>query len=214
VPLGAVGLEHVRTRLRRFESADPERYPGGYPLRGALSRVLRGEGVVWTWAPPGWRPTLEDLRDASLPARVSQPHHRDLLFAFVQTFLRTPGHLMVIEDHDAGPHDRWLLQQPRLPHWLAFGKHVYWYATPDDRRLVRKVLNWGMGLFKCAVLADIPQVWTPNDRLTRRQVEHVAQSAEHVVVDAFDFEGTVVWSRRVSGLRLLIRRETDTKERC
>jgi hypothetical protein len=199
IALGPVGLEHVRTRLRPFERIDLEHYPGGYPLRATLSRIVRADGDVWTWAPPGWQPTLQDVRDESLPARISQRHHRDLLFAFILGYLKTPNHVMLIEDHDARSTDRPLRE---LPQWVAYGKHVYWYATDEDRTVLWKVLNWGIGLYTCMVLAGGEGLWTPGRRLTERRIERLAKSADHVVVDAFDFEGSVVWSRRRAGLRL------------
>jgi hypothetical protein len=198
VPLGSVGREHVIGHLQPFESSESE----GYPLRRALAGLVRNGGVVWTWAPAGWRPTLEQVRDASLPERITQRHHRDLLFAFIRSYLKTTTHLMVIEDHDSSPRDRFLLEEPRLPQWVSHRNHVYWYATPNDLRTLWKVLNWGMGLYTSMALADGPALWTPTQRFTQRSIDRIADTAEHVVIDAFDFEGTVVWSRQAAGLRL------------
>jgi hypothetical protein len=71
---------------------------------------------------------------------------------------------------------------------------VYWYATDPDGTLLRKVLNWGFGLFNCMALTRLGTSWPPA-RLTSARVRTLAEVADHVVVDAFDFEGTAVWSR-------------------
>jgi len=190
VSLGTVGFQHIRDRLQ----VDPSRYFGDRPLRQALARLPLDDGVAWTWAPRGSVPTLAELRRGVLPGKTNQTRHRNLLVHFVLKHLTSNGRLALIEDESLKPRDSWLTKEPPLPQWLGFRKHVYWYATEPDIALIRKVLVWGLGFYQCMVLTPSPDEWPPK-RLSSVQIERLAQTAEHVVVDAFDFWGYVVWSR-------------------
>jgi hypothetical protein len=190
ISLGAVGLEHIKNRLR------VNKYAAGKPMRRALAQIPLEQGEAWTWAPRGWAPTLEDLRDESLPFGITQTHHRDLLVHFVLRYLAANGHLAIIEDDVATPNDPFLTEVPILPQCIGFGDHVYWYATEPDIAVVRKVLVWGLGFFQCMALTHRRGDWPPRRIVNSRQIESLSHAADHFVVDAFDFWGTVVWSRR------------------
>ena len=61
---------------------------------------------------------------------------------------------------------------------------------------VAESLRWGLGLFNCIVLTPRPLSRSDQSgQLTVAEITSLAAVAQHVVVDAFDFEGFVVWDR-------------------
>ena len=187
VGLGAAGLVHAMNRLERDK-----------PLRRALSQLDLDQGDVWTWAASGTTFTLEDLRDGGLPDGITQESHRDAVAGFVAAYLQQPRRLAIVEDHDASPNDPWLADEPVLPPRLGFGNHLYWYAANPDRALIDQVIRWGFGLFKCMALIRLADQWPPAGPVVESDIENLAASTDHFVVDAFDFEGFMVWSRQRS----------------
>ena len=208
VNLGAVGLAHIENHLIGYS-----KYTASKPMRRALARLPLEQGHAWTWAPPGWSPTLEDLHAGSLPGGISQTHHRDLLVDFATKYLTAKERLVLIEDQVATPQDPFLMEhvalegsaktfdrltasaRPLLTQWLGCGKHVYWYATEPKGSVVRKVIAQGLGFSQCMVLTKRGGLWPPARKLSSAHIASLARAADHFVVDAFDFWGTVVWSR-------------------
>jgi hypothetical protein len=191
VRLGAIGFRHISDRLH----VDPSEYTAKKPLRRALAQLPLDQGVAWTWAPRESVPTLAELRGGILPGRTKQTRHRNLLVHFVLKYLTSNGDLALIEDESMKPGDPWLTKEPPLPQWLGVGKHLYWYVTEPDIAVIRKVLVWGLGFFQCMALIPSIGEWPPDKRLSSVQIERLAQTADHIVVDAFDFWGYVIWSR-------------------
>jgi hypothetical protein len=64
--------------------------------------------------------------------------------------------------------------------------------------VVADLMRWGFGLFKCMVLTRPNGQWPPISVVTEADLEKLGRRADHVVVDAFDFDGFVVWSRAAS----------------
>jgi hypothetical protein len=190
VNLGGVGLAHIKNHLRGYS-----KYTAGKPMRRALAKLPLERGYAWTWAPEGWAPTLEDLHAGSLPGGISQTHHRNLLVDFAVKYLTANERLVLIEDEVATPQDPSRTERPVLPQRLGFGKHVYWYATESNGRVVREVMACGLGFSQCMVLAKRGGHWPPTSGVNSTQIANLANVADHFVVDAFDFWGTVVWSR-------------------
>lgn len=190
VSLETVGFQHITDRLQ----LDPSDYTASKPLRRAFAQLPLDSGVAWTWAPRGSAVTLRDLGRGVLPGGTTQTHLRNLLVNFVVTYLTSKGHLALIEDEVKAARSL-ASKDPPMADWLGFGKHVYWYTTQPDIAVVRRVLANGLGFFQCMALAPSPDEWPPRKRLSTAQIERLAQSTDHVVVDAFDFWGYVIWSR-------------------
>jgi hypothetical protein len=153
------------------------------------------DGEVWTWASPGTSVTVGDL-EGGLPGGMSQADHRQQLIGFIADYLQASGRLALIEDHDASPSDPWLASEPVLPPRLACGKRVYWYIRIPERLAVDESLRWGLGLFNCIALSSYPLVIQESGQLTVPAIDLIAYATEHVVLDAFDFEGFIIWSRQ------------------
>jgi hypothetical protein len=184
--LGTAGLDHVKSRLW-----------SNLPLGRALGERPLEQGEAWTWAAPGANLTLADLRDGDLTPS-ERDSHQSLLMDFVVEYLATNGTVVIIEDHEATPDDPWLATEPDLPPSLprlGFGEHLYWFAVEPKRELVADLMRWGFGLFKCMALAQSTDRWPPATELTATDIAGLGRQADHVVVDAFDFDGFVIWSR-------------------
>ena len=192
VSLGSAGLTHVKDRLGGNE------YASNKPLRHALLKLSIDQGEVWTWAAPTATFTLLDLHAGGLPDGITQEDHRDVMTDFSVDYLAGTGRLAIIEDHDSTPFDPWLTKEARLPAGLprlAVDDHLYWYTTEPRRGLVSDLTLWGFGLFKCMALTHTSGPWPPASPLTPADFDVLANRTDHIVVDAFDFEGFVVWSR-------------------
>lgn len=187
VNLGAAGLDHVKDRIA-----------WGMPLSRVLGDLLLEQGEAWTWAPPSADLHITDLADSDLPDGVTQESQWDLMKDFVVEYLAGRERLAIIEDRESSPNSQWLKTQaelpPNLPR-LGFGDHLYWYATEPDRVLVADMMRWGFGLFKCMVLTRPGGEWPHDHAVTAADLEGLAPGVDHLVVDAFDFDGFVIWSR-------------------
>lgn len=183
--LGTVGLEHVKTRLE-----------WNRPLRQALRGRLQVPGETWTWALLGSNFTLRDLQDGDPSDGVTEPAHTSLMTDFILEYLVQPGGLAIIEDDASGPNAPWLTNEPLLPTTLprlGVDDNLYWYATEPDREAVQDLMRWGFSLFKTMVLARPTRRWPPAHAVAE-DIEGLAKTADHIVVDAFDFDGFVVWT--------------------
>jgi hypothetical protein len=189
ISLGANGLAHIKGRLGIDE------YTRNKPLRNALAGLRFEDGEAWTWALPGVTFDLDDLRDAGLPEGITQEMHWDAMTEFALAYLANGVRLAIIEDHDSSPTDPWLAKEPVLPPRLGMGNHLYWYSTSADPTQIAETTTSGFGLFKCMVLTEQKSPWPPVSPLTPVDLKGLANRADHIVVDAFDFEGFVVWSR-------------------
>jgi hypothetical protein len=166
----------------------------GLPLSTALRRLPLDEGEVWTWAPPGTSVSGRELQ-GGLPKTMSQRGEQARLVEFIVKYLRPGGRLALIED-GSSPSAEWLTREPDLPPRVACEDRLYWPIESPDPAAVAKSLRWGLGLFNCIILTPVP---LPREQqpghLSLAQVQSLADLARHVIVDAFDFEGFVVWDR-------------------
>ena len=114
---------------------------------------------------------------------------------FIVKYLGPGGRLALIEDAGS-PSDAWLTREPDLPPRLACDDRLYWPIELPDPTAVSDSLRWGLGLFSCIVLTpqQLPKLERPG-QLTPAQIVSLANLAQHVVVDAFDFEGFIIWDR-------------------
>ena len=114
---------------------------------------------------------------------------------FVKSYLASPGRLMILEDHDASPTAPFLREESVTDSWAACGEFLYWFST--NPQTVESVLHWGIGLFSCMALSRLPSHWNPEvqKQVSGTDLSEIAAVAEHIVVDAFDFEGFIAWSR-------------------
>jgi hypothetical protein len=118
---------------------------------------------------------------------------------FVVEYLAQNGRLAIIEDHDSTPDDPWLTNdpdRPALPPRLGFRDHLYWYASEPNPILISDLMRWGSGLFRCMALTRPKGQWPPEEAVAAVDLRDLAAAADHIVVDAFDFEGFAVWSSR------------------
>ena len=167
------------------------------PLRQALKVRLQDQGDAWTWPPRGTNLTLVDLHDSDLPDGATQQIHWDLMMDFVVQYLAQDRRIAIIEDDSSAPGDPWLTKQPLLPSSLprlGVDHNLYWYVTEPDPGAVENLMRWGFGLFKTMALTRHNSQWPPGHAGTAADLERLANAADHVVVDAFDFDGFVVWT--------------------
>jgi hypothetical protein len=127
---------------------------------------------------------------------VASQGQRARLVEFIVEYLRTGGRLALIEDALTSPLDAWLAKEPVLPPHLACGARLYWPVELASESAVAESVRWGTGPFTC--IAMTPQPLSRSvalGQLTVAEIVSSAHSSQHVVVDAFDFEGFVIWSR-------------------
>ncbi len=166
----------------------------GLPMRRALADLPFDRGTFWTWAPGGTSIATDDFL-SGLPAGITQEGQRALLSRFLREFLAESGRLVIVEDHDASPADPWLKNAGVDRLWTTNGAFVYWCTTsPAD---VDALLRSGLGLFNCIVATQSTDTFLlrESERVSDADLVEVAHTSQHVVVDAFDFEGFIVWSR-------------------
>jgi hypothetical protein len=125
---------------------------------------------------------------------VSQESHREAVTELVVSYLRYPGRIAIIEDYTASPSAEWLTRDPPNAPWLAYGDHLYWYATSPQQPALDDFLGAGVGLHMCIALTTAPAGWPPR-ALVEREVANLGRLADHFIMDAYDFEGWVIWSR-------------------
>jgi len=188
VQLDSHALEFVRGRLGIGVDLRP-----GLPLRRALRQLPLEAGKVWIWAPMSAHLERVDF-DGGLPAGITPNDHRDLLTHFLQDYLSRPGRFAILEDHDAAATDTFLASKPPGS-FLSYEDYVYWQAARSDS--VNSMLQFGLGLFNCIAMTRPSTRWEglPPVDLTAEDIDEIANATEHVALDAFDFEGFLVWSR-------------------
>lgn len=188
VRLGGDALKFLRGRLGVGVVLRP-----GLPLRAALSQQPLDGGEVWTWAPNDAHFESSDF-ERGLPQDITPRDHLQLLKGFLQEYLDKPGHLVILEHHDAGSSDPFLAREPPGS-TLVYQDFVYWYATNSGA--VNSLLQSGLGLFNCIALTRPSRRWAglPPVDLIADDFHYFAEAAEHFAVDAFDFEGFLLWSR-------------------
>jgi hypothetical protein len=116
-----------------------------------------------------------------------------MLARFMMQFLEVGGRLAILEDHDASATDPW--PDGARGNWLSNDKFVYWYATNPNS--VDLMLDSGLGLFNCIALTRPVSGFGSHaqQQVSDTELTEMARAADHVVVDAFDFEGFVIWNR-------------------
>jgi hypothetical protein len=120
----------------------------------------------------------------------------DLMKVFVIDHLSRGNRMAIIEDFEASPSDPRLKSHQHLPPKVETREHVYWYATTPDIDHVTEFMTWGFSLFKCLALTTLTIPWPPQaDPVDDQVLMDLAARAEHIVVDAYDFDGFVIWSR-------------------
>jgi hypothetical protein len=187
VELGAVGLEFVADRLTVW-SEKP-----ALLLHAELTKRDLAVGHVWTWAPYGRVIDAHDLM-SGLPEGVTQADHYRVLIGFVSDYLRSSGGVALIEDPEMSPDHSWPPGDPVPDTRTRCGDALCWYATKPAE--VDGIMLRGRSLFFCMVLLPPTSGWTnpAPARITSDAIKRFAHAAEHIVVDAFDFEGFIVWS--------------------
>lgn len=189
--LGASALDYLKGRLGN--GSVPMR--PGLPLRRALLEQLSIEnGIVWTWAPHA-RVNDSIDPDGRLPTGTSQEGELQMIALFLKQYLEVGGRLAIMEDHDASATDPWPENDMSKEFRITNGTFLYWYAA--DAGIVDPMLESGLGLFTCIALTR-PTPNFANGRPTQisdSDFVEMARATEHLVVDAFDFEGFIIWSR-------------------
>src|SRR6266511_798680 len=156
----------------------------GMPLADSLRALPLPEGRFWTWAPQATGVTLESAQDAFLK--------------FAVDYLTPPNRLVVFEDFVSRVGDPALASEAPKSH-AALGEYVYWYATESDREQLEAIMSWSAPS-SCIVLTRPSTDWAARapTHVTIANLHDVAVNSDHFAVDAFDFDGLVVWSRRSS----------------
>jgi hypothetical protein len=187
--VGSSALEFVKGRLGIGTQLRP-----GLPLRRALSELLLDQGELWTWGPKEAHIQLGDL-ESGLPDGISQKGQRQMLAHFSEQYLENHGRILILEDHDASPADAFLNSKSARCPWIGLAEYLYWYAT--EPKQVQPVLECGLGLNNCLALSKGGSSWSTvkPSLLTRDEINELARRTDHFVVDAFDSEGFLVWSR-------------------
>ena len=193
VGLGVAPTDLARTRIG--PGWDPS-----YPLRDALDHLHLEDGTWWTWAPPGSEILAPDLEEGRLPPGVGQHEVQEQALEFVSEYLAEAGRLALLEDWAASPSDPWITKDQPPAERFACGTRLYWYAT--EPAMVRPMLLWGGRLFCCVVLAPVAFPVTSGAVIDTEQVRALGSTADHFLLDAFDFEGYVVWSRSATSIGL------------
>jgi hypothetical protein len=186
--LGSVPEAFVRGRIGPGWDAT-------YPLRGALGRLHFEEGSWWTWAPLGAEIHASAFEEG-LPVGMGQDQAQDQAAAFISDYLAQGDRMALLEDFEASPTDTWLSKKQPPDERLACGNRLYWYATAPG--MVAPMMQWGRGLFCCVVLAPSGLPVSPGGAISGDQIRTLGAAAQHFLIDAFDFEGYVVWSRSAS----------------
>jgi hypothetical protein len=164
----------------------------GLKLRAALSRLPLDAGEIWTWAFKSTQVKQGDL-EGGLPQGITQEDHRRLLTQFLKGYLAMPGGFAILEDHDMTPSDELVGTHPPGS-FLVSDELLYWHAANSEA--VDSMLQFGLGLFNCIALSKLSPRWAgPPVGLKAQDFNVIAGLSDHIVVDAFDFEGFVVWSR-------------------
>ena len=186
VELGADGARFVRGRIGGWTGE-------GYALREGFAGRQLASGRFWTWSSTGIEVRMSDLEDG-LWVGISQREMHDQAVQFISEYLALGSRLALLEDYEASPHDSWLAQRQPPVEQLVCQERLYWYAT--DPSMVRPMLLWGKGLFCCVALAPTTARLRPGSEVPVELIRGLAAMADYFIVDAFDFEGYMVWSGR------------------
>jgi hypothetical protein len=169
----------------------------GMPLADSLRALPLPEGRFWTWAPQATEVTLGDVK-TGLPSGVTQESAQDAFLKFAVDYLTPPHRLVVFEDFVSRVGDPALASEAPKSH-AALGEYIYWYATESDREQLEALMSWSAPR-SCIVLTRPSTDWAARapSHVTIANLHDVAVNSDHFAVDAFDFDGLVVWSRRSS----------------
>lgn len=193
VELDSTAIDYLRERLYSGQDAASRRLP----LRTALAGLPLNSGTIWTWGPRGVVIHGADLA-GGLPDAITQEGHRQALSRLLTDYLAADGKAVLLEDHDASPTDQFMRRRERQTGWKTYNEFVYWYSTTSDQ--VADMLQAGLGLYNCLALTRPTETLLDNKRrnIQLADIEDMSRATEQIVVDAFDFEGFIVWSRSTS----------------
>lgn len=190
VDLGLDGINHIRWSLSQSLSS----------LSSYLLQTLPLDaGRVFTFAPTeiGAR-RLANFREGIFGAREA-PKALDRVCMLAVAYLRRSGpRYLIFEDVNAQVGDPWL--KNAFVRAVSYDGEIYHVlGTEDvDKAAVRRTMSYAKGYVTNGILTgslSIPPL-QPGQHLEVSQLIALAEATDFVLVEAYDGESFVIWSRR------------------
>jgi hypothetical protein len=133
-----------------------------------------------------------------------KPNTDAYLAGVIRDFLGEDRSICLFEDAMASPTDGWIRSDDERIRILD--DEVYFVLSKrdatDEERIARTIKNSFHGWHFVCVMSALPEKdWPsmPERNLRKDDVKAIAESAEKIVVDAYDGEGCLVWVKSYRG---------------
>ncbi len=208
--LGRTGLHYVQKRLSWGKD-------NGKALSSYLLELPLHEGHVWTYLPADVEAlAIEQLdRGGVLPQQEGfywGDHYvtpigggpvgsalKLKFHSFISEYLRQPDNpFYVLEDENARLGDPWL--DSHSGKVFFHGTDVYHFVAPSDNDIetISSAEDNAASLWLCiSILTKLPMVPLMQSRVqvTSELLSVMAANTEHIIVEAYDNEANVIWTR-------------------
>lgn len=185
-------LDHVRDRLSL-----------GNLLASRVSALPLESGSVSTLLPERVNPSKvsnsRTLREGGIAEPSESREIERAVAEFISGYLsRSERQLAIFEHSLANASDPWVAKC-EIPLFVQ-GAKIFFYLTQSDAQPDRILLTMRAArtaLAMMAVLTNLGTLETITDRqsVPSELIEVLAENTQHVIVDAYDGEGFLVWSR-------------------
>ena len=163
-------------------------------------------GSVWAFLPDelptGVELNPEHSLSTSIPDYRGKTDADVRLSDFISEYLRGAGTYAVFQNVLVSPGDPWLSRQD---HFFTYGPEIYHYldSGDSDSGLMLDVLRRGYaansrlnsGVLVCA--PEMPEIM-PEQVITRDMIDMLAAGVDHIIVEAFDGDREIIWSKHSS----------------
>lgn len=122
-------------------------------------------------------------------------------FAWIADYLQQVGSYVICEDRIARPNDPLVVGEPYCTH-VFYGEEVYVYiprAVLDDEQVgaaLALASDTTGGVSVLARISDGGPPFAQRAHLSSAQLDSIVRGVEHIVFEAYDGEGYVIWSQR------------------
>ncbi len=185
IPLGPEAIAHIRWSLSS----------SGRTLSTLLQALPLESGRAFTFAPSGTdRAPLARFREGVLGSIEAYAGIASFVMAYLE---RTSTRYFVLEDVLVESGDPWLQSMPG--NYVRYGLEVYHFVSGGDvsEDAVLQAIDNAKGYVTNAILTGgmSGPVLQRGDDVSEQQLMALCTSTDYIVVEAYDGEGFVIWSR-------------------
>jgi hypothetical protein len=217
--MGGGALTNKLFMITKIDVTGPEAFAyfedhltmGGKTLSDYLSAMSWREGKIYAVVPQNTKPELlfqfesggiypyEAPRAENNLMVAIQNDARPVVVDWIDEYLGGIDHCCIFEESSRALGGGWVKESKM--EYVSIGKEMYYYFDGENRskEKIRDALRWSGSYYFLCVLgrlgAESRAAFLPKQEISPLILEELSQQVEAIIVQAYDYEGYLMWER-------------------